>query len=96
VEAADIVNGAFRAGDSIRIKSTASSPVLDETGLKDTIRVDPGTMVEIIAKFEGYLGRYLYHCHLLEHEDHDMMRQFVVARPDMRMHSKDVPGSIGK
>ena len=96
MEAADIVNGAFRTGDSIRIKSTASSPVVDETGLKDTIRVDPGTMVEIIAKFEGHLGRYLYHCHLLEHEDHDMMRQFVVARPDMRMHSKDIPGSVGK
>ncbi len=96
LEAADIVNGAFRAGDSLRIKSAASSPVLNETGLKDTIRVDPGTMVEIIAKFEGHLGRYLYHCHLLEHEDHDMMRQFVVARPDMRMHSRDVPGSIGK
>ncbi len=96
MEAADIVNGAFRAGDSIRIHSATSTPAVNETGLKDTIRVDPGTMVEIIAKFEGHLGRYLYHCHLLEHEDHDMMRQFVVARPDMRMHSKDVPGSIGK
>ena len=96
LEAADIVNGAFRAGDGIRIVSAPSAPAVVETGLKDTIRVDPGTMVEIVAKFEGYLGRYLYHCHLLEHEDHDMMRQFVVARPDMRMHSKDVPGSLGK
>ncbi|MCB1970695.1 MAG: multicopper oxidase domain-containing protein [Geminicoccaceae bacterium] len=28
-------------------------------------------------------GPALYHCHLLEHEDHDMMRQFVVIRNDM-------------
>jgi len=96
LEAADIANDAFRAGDSIRIMSSTSEPAVSESGLKDTIRVDPGSMVEIIAKFEGYLGRYLYHCHLLEHEDHDMMRQFVVARSDLRKHSRYVRGSLGK
>jgi hypothetical protein len=28
--------------------------------------------------FKGYAGRYMYHCHMLEHEDMDMMRPFVV------------------
>jgi len=50
----------------------------NETGWKDTIRVNPGDMVAIAATFDGFTGRYMYHCHLLEHEDHDMMRPFVV------------------
>lgn len=67
----------------------------NERGFKDTIRVNPGEIVEIVATFEGYCGRYVYHCHLLEHEDHDMMRQFIVARDDMMpMHHN--PISVGK
>jgi hypothetical protein len=30
----------------------------------------------VIARFENYMGKYAYHCHVLEHEDHEMMRQF--------------------
>ena len=67
----------------------------NEKGFKDTIRVNPGEMVEIVATFEGYCGRYVYHCHLLEHEDHDILRQFIVARDDMApMHHS--PISVGK
>jgi FtsP/CotA-like multicopper oxidase with cupredoxin domain len=50
----------------------------NELGRKDTVRVNPGEMVSIVATFDGYTGRYMYHCHILEHEDHDMMRPFVV------------------
>jgi spore coat protein A len=50
----------------------------NETGWKDTVRVNPGEMVTIAARFDGQTGRYMYHCHILEHEDHDMMRPFVV------------------
>lgn len=80
---AGVVNLSFITGTDVDVALlTASNALLDEP-LKDTIRVDPMTMVEVVAKFDDYLGRYLYHCHLLEHEDHDMMRQFVVVRPDM-------------
>ncbi|WP_435009288.1 multicopper oxidase family protein [Tundrisphaera lichenicola] len=48
-------------------------------GPKDTVRVNPGEMVGIAMKFSPYPGRYIYHCHILEHEDHDMMRSFVVV-----------------
>jgi spore coat protein A len=51
----------------------------NERGWKETVRVNPGEMVTIGATFDGYTGRYMYHCHILEHEDHDMMRPFVVA-----------------
>jgi FtsP/CotA-like multicopper oxidase with cupredoxin domain len=49
----------------------------NERGLKDTIRVNPNEIVEIAVRFTSYSGRYMYHCHILEHEDRDMMRPFV-------------------
>ena len=50
----------------------------EEEGWKDTVRVGPGEMVRVIARFEDFTGKFAYHCHLLEHEDHEMMRQFEV------------------
>ncbi len=35
-------------------------------------------ITRVIARFEDYTGKYAYHCHILEHEDHEMMRQFEV------------------
>jgi spore coat protein A len=49
----------------------------NERGLKDTVRVNPNEVVEIVVRFTNYSGRYMYHCHILEHEDRDMMRPFV-------------------
>jgi spore coat protein A len=43
---------------------------------KDTVRVPAGTRVKVIMRFEDYLGKFPAHCHLLDHEDHEMMRQF--------------------
>ena len=40
-------------------------------------RVNPNEVVEIVVRFTNYSGRYMYHCHILEHEDRDMMRPFV-------------------
>ncbi len=99
---AGIVNGAFVNDRPVAV--TLAPNAVEETNevLRDTVRVDPGTVVDIIARFEGHHGRYLYHCHLLEHEDHDMMRQYVVTRNDLAHESdgdrKDAPpmASIGK
>ena len=49
-----------------------------EQGWKDTVRVDPMTVTRIIVRFEGFPGRYVWHCHMLEHEDNEMMRPFEV------------------
>ena len=46
-------------------------------GWKDTIRVNPLEMVSVAIRFD-IPGKYVYHCHVLEHEDHTMMRPFVV------------------
>ena len=50
----------------------------NERGLKDTVRVNANEVVDIAVRFSSYAGRYMYHCHILEHEDHDMMRPFVI------------------
>ena len=50
-----------------------------ELGWKDTVRVDPMTITRIIVKFEGFAGRYVWHCHMLEHEDNEMMRPYVIT-----------------
>lgn len=47
-----------------------------ESGWKDTALAGPRTVTRVIARFEDYVGKYSYHCHILEHEDHEMMRQF--------------------
>jgi FtsP/CotA-like multicopper oxidase with cupredoxin domain len=49
-----------------------------EQGWKDTIRVGPNELVSVAGQFAGGSGRYMYHCHILEHEDEGMMRTFVV------------------
>ncbi len=54
-------------------------PAPNETGWKDTAVVDPHDVLTILVRFEGYTGRYVYHCHMLEHEDNDMMRPYEVV-----------------
>jgi spore coat protein A len=56
-------------------------PAPYEAGWKDTIEVGPFEIVRVIARFEDYEGLYAYHCHILEHEDHEMMRQFRTRQP---------------
>ncbi len=50
-----------------------------ESGWKDTVRADPGMVTRIIVRFEGFVGRYVWHCHILEHEDNEMMRPYDVV-----------------
>jgi spore coat protein A len=56
------------------------SPPLNERGLKDVISTNPGEVTSIITRFGPYTGEYMWHCHILEHEDYDMMRPFIVRR----------------
>lgn len=54
-------------------------PAPGERGWKDTVIAYPGEMLRIIMKFEDHKGKFVYHCHMLEHEDNDMMRPFEVV-----------------
>lgn len=59
-------------------------PPPEESGWKDTVLAAPAQITRVIARFRGVpgfagvpeVGQYVYHCHTLEHEDHDMMRPF--------------------
>lgn len=62
--------------DQIVTTGPATPPPPVESGWKDTVEVAPYEIVRVIAKFENYTGLFPYHCHILEHEDHEMMRQF--------------------
>ncbi len=63
-------------GGVITPTGVPTGPEATETGWKDTVQVQPSEIVRVIARFEDYTGFYPYHCHILEHEDHEMMRQF--------------------
>ncbi len=72
---------AYNTSGKLELVRSRVPPAPNEAGWKDTVRVDPGTITRIIMKFEGYTGRYVWHCHLLEHAANEMMRPFeVVAR----------------
>ncbi|MFF0267594.1 multicopper oxidase family protein [Kribbella sp. NPDC004536] len=54
-------------------------PLPHDAGLKDTVSLRPGESAEIITRFDGYRGRYLFHCHNAEHEDMGMMANLEVT-----------------
>lgn len=56
-------------------------PAPEERGWKDTVDSPPDQITRVVARFEDYAGKYPYHCHILEHEDHEMMRQFKIYCP---------------
>ncbi|MRR57524.1 MAG: copper oxidase, partial [Deltaproteobacteria bacterium] len=63
--------------------ATGSAPILPfawEAGWKDTIDCPPGYVTRIKARFD-IEGAYVWHCHILSHEEHDMMRPLVVRKP---------------
>jgi spore coat protein A len=68
----------WMTGGKVRYTGDATPPEPGEAGWKDTVRADPGMVTRIIIRFEGFTGRYVWHCHLLEHEDNEMMRPFDV------------------
>jgi len=47
-----------------------------DEGWKDTVLVMPGEKVRVLRRFTSFPGLFLYHCHILEHEDLGMMRNF--------------------
>ena len=57
------------------------APSANEAGWKDTVPCPPNEITRVITRFDGFAGRYPYHCHIIEHEDHEMMRQFEVIEP---------------
>ena len=56
------------------------SPEPWETGCKDTVISYPDEINRVRARFD-IEGLYVWHCHIVEHEDNEMMRPYVVSAP---------------
>ncbi|MCC7450104.1 MAG: multicopper oxidase domain-containing protein [Anaerolineae bacterium] len=74
-------------GAPVYLKGAPIPPAPEETGLKDTVKALPGQVTRVLVKFEVPEGtplpaEYVYHCHILEHEENEMMRPFVVTSTD--------------
>ena len=72
---------AYYHGGRIQYIGPVVPSAANEMGWKDTVQAHPGMVTRIIVKFEGYVGRYVWHCHILEHEDNEMMRPYDVLAP---------------
>lgn len=71
-------------------------PDADEQGWKDTVLVSNGETVRLIMRFPEFgdpNNPYMYHCHILEHEDMGMMGQFVVVRKGTKPEDIKVDGA---
>jgi len=62
-----------------QVLSHSGRPGPYDAGWKDTIDLGPGQAANILMRFSGYRGRYVFHCHNLEHEDMSMMGNFEVV-----------------
>ncbi|WP_100010323.1 multicopper oxidase family protein [Lentibacillus sediminis] len=69
----------YNKDGSIIFTGPTTAPNLNERGWKDTITAPSAQITRVIAHFAPYTGDYVWHCHILEHEDYDMMRPFRVV-----------------
>ncbi len=72
---------AYRKTGKLVFTGPPIPPEAHEAGWKDTVRADVLMATRIIVRFEGFVGRYVWHCHVLEHEDNEMMRPYEVVAP---------------
>jgi spore coat protein A len=81
-----LINGVFTA------TGVARGPEANELGWKETVQMHPGEVTSVIMKFDLPVtpfvvppsprtggNEFVWHCHILEHEEHDMMRPLVVV-----------------
>jgi spore coat protein A len=72
----------FQTKRQLHFLGPPQPPDANEAGWKDTVRADSRMVTRIIVPFTGFTGRYVWHCHILEHEDNEMMRPYeVIAAP---------------
>ena len=72
----------YNETEEIKYIGGKKPPERYEIGYKDTVNVNPGDSVRIIARFAPYAGTYVWHCHMIEHEDYDMMRPYKIVDPN--------------
>jgi len=74
----DPINNVFSQPTYTVAPGTAVPPDPRDAGFKDTDEMLPGAVTRIIATFD-LIGEYVWHCHILSHEEHDMMRPMKIV-----------------
>jgi spore coat protein A len=64
---------------TLRFTGEALAPNSNERGWKDVVQCPPNMVTRIHISFAGHPGRYLWHCHVQEHEANDMMRPYDIV-----------------
>jgi spore coat protein A len=85
-------NAAGYAGGKPEYQGPALAPDLNESGWKETVRMNPDQVTRVLMKFDLASvpfpvpesprtggNEFVWHCHILEHEEHDMMRPLIVT-----------------
>jgi len=85
-------------GEELAEPLTPDGPVIPpeawETGFKDTVIAYPGQITRIRARFNGP-GQFVWHCHIVEHEDNEMMRPFRIGPEQARQPApKPMQGEV--
>jgi spore coat protein A len=65
--------------DWYMLKRNGRTPPAHERCLKETFFLDPYDEVIVAGKMSDFTGKYVVHCHMLDHEDHGLMSQFEVV-----------------
>jgi FtsP/CotA-like multicopper oxidase with cupredoxin domain len=62
----------------IKLGGNITPPEPAETGFKDTVIAYPGQVTRVRARF-NHPGQFVWHCHIVEHEDNEMMRPYRIG-----------------
>jgi FtsP/CotA-like multicopper oxidase with cupredoxin domain len=62
----------------VQLDGEITPPEAWETGVKDTVTALPGQVTRVKAQF-NVPGQYVWHCHIVEHEDNEMMRPYRIG-----------------
>ena len=72
--------------NSFEVISVDGKPVAPGT-IQDTVWVGAGQTVVIRIRFKQYVGKSVFHCHILPHEDTGMMQNFLILPPGQATHT---------
>jgi FtsP/CotA-like multicopper oxidase with cupredoxin domain len=73
-----VVNEDEEVVEPIKLTGAITSPEPSEHGIKDTVIAYPGQVTRLKARFTTP-GQFVWHCHIVEHEDNEMMRPYRIG-----------------
>jgi spore coat protein A, manganese oxidase len=75
-----VLNAEGEVDEPIRLDGEITAPEQWESGFKDTVIAYPGQVTRLKAHFASP-GQFVWHCHIVEHEDNEMMRPYRIGPP---------------